>query len=231
MHTVQGLKYNLCPWSLSVGSVAGHWLFSRRRWLNPRDDDDRRALEEGYHRLCSMLSAFQACPLSTFLQVLARTAESWARRASECWANQKIVVIFQRPGGTQSIADHICNLEPAHVSALRDAVTVETAAALDRSPHQQRDWLADSDCDASGSDASSTDMGTTSSAQCAGDCISGPEDAVALQLLEYTRSTAAAVADAQQPGGTAGDMDAVLESLPRWSADADEEEWAWNPSN
>jgi outer membrane biogenesis lipoprotein LolB len=55
----------------------------------------------------------------------------------------------------------------------------------------------------------------------------GSDDAVALQLLEYTRSTAAAVADAQQPEGTAGDMDAVLESLTGLCADADElEEWA-----
>ncbi len=59
----------------------------------------------------------------------------------------------------------------------------------------------------------------------------GPDDAVALQLLEYTRSTAAAVADAQQPEGTAGDMDAVLESLTGLCADADElEEWARSPS-
>jgi hypothetical protein len=173
-----------------------------------------------------MLPAFQACPLSTFLQVLARTAQSWAKRASERWANQKIVVLFPRPGGAQSIADHICNLEPVHVSALRDAVTVETAAALDRSPHQQRDWRLDSDCDASGSDTSSADMGATSSAQCIGNWLSGPEDAVALQLLEYTRSTA------QQPEETAGDMDAVLESLMGRSAAAEElEEWAWNPSN
>jgi hypothetical protein len=284
--------------SKCFGSVAGHWLFSRRRWLNPGDDDDRRALEEGYHRLCSMLPTFKACQLSIFLQVLARTTESWAKRASECWANQKIVVLFPRPGEAQILADRVFDLE-ALVSAPRsreavsedfcssnqgqpppacdvcrrhshsaeacpavqareaavgsaidcgsgdlcDAARVEDEQAFHRTDSEEalhrrprRDWLSsDSDCDDSDSDDRSVDMhgnggrgnAATSSSDWMAVAEAGPDDAVALQLLEYTRSTAAAVADAQQPEGTAGDMDAVLESLPWWSADADElEKWA-----
>jgi hypothetical protein len=91
------------------GSVAGHWLFSRRRWLNPANDDDRQHLEQGYCRLCIMLPPFRTCLLSSFLHVLARTAESWARRASECWSNRKIVVLIPRPDPAESIADRFCN--------------------------------------------------------------------------------------------------------------------------
>ena len=284
---------------MSVGSVAGHWLFSRRRWLNPADDDDRRALEEGYHRLCDMLPAFKACLLSTFLQVLGKTVETWARRASECWANHKIVVFTPRPG--QSTTDHVGSAEAGHESAVRRGVAVpdydaasrstrdqaptggfrddraaaasnrlqaqamggaegsigacgseygdDTAddsdmvgaeEALHRSPHRYLDWLADSDCDDSDTDESSTDMGgdvggeNPSSSSRRRECDrlaaagAGPEDAMAMQLLEYTRSsTAAAEVGAQQLEGTAGDMDAVLESMTGLCAAAEEiEEWA-----
>ncbi len=223
------------PSSLSVGSVAGHWLFSRRRWLNPSDDDDRRALEEGYHRLCVMLPAFKACQLSTFLQVLGRTAESWARRASECWANHKIVVFNPRSRQAQSITSDVsvsvgdCGCDFGDESA---------AEALIHSLHQHRDSPSDSDCDDDSdllSNNSSTYMG--------GDCSRGnaaprsprfdwsavPEDAVALQLLQYTRtrSAASAAADKQESEGTAEDMDLVLEMLAGRSATAEDmEEWA-----
>jgi hypothetical protein len=228
---------------LSVGSVAGHWLFSRRRWLNPSDEDDRRALEEGYRRLCVILPAFKACQLSTFLQVLGRTAESWARRASECWANHKIVVFTPRPIQAQYIASSICYLEAAVIDCGCDFVasddTVGAAVALHRCKHQRPDWLSDSDCDESDID----DIGGSVSgrkASCAsssprGDWVgasdSGPEDAAALQLLGYTWNAAATAADEQAQEGTAGNMDAVLESLTGRSSTAEEmEEWARSQS-
>ena len=249
-----------------------------------------------------MLPAFKACLLSTFLQVLARTAESWARRASENWANHKIVVFTPRQG--QSTTDHICGAEAGHECSLRSGAAVPECDAVSRrsnrgtckaiaqagsdaglrhdrstaaiaflqvqvgedaessasdcgSDHgddtgmgvtvevvkalQHRDWLLD--CDDSDTDDSSTETGgagvgpggQAAHGSQAPDCqwVAGPDDAVALQLLEYTRSeaAAAAVACAREPEGAAGDMDAVLESLAGRGAAAEEmEAWARSQS-
>ncbi len=67
-----------------------------------------------------MLPAFKACLLSAFLQVLARTAESLATRASKCWANHKIVVFTARLSQAQYTTDIICDSECVCSTAFPD---------------------------------------------------------------------------------------------------------------
>jgi hypothetical protein len=96
-------------------------------------------LEEGYRRLCCMLPAFSSCLASTFMQVLARTAGSWARRASECWTNQKVVVLFPRSDEASMVTACIGNLEPAHVPGPSGSIPAEGAACFDDdSGHDRR---------------------------------------------------------------------------------------------
>ena len=63
-----------------IRRVAGNWLFSYRRWRDPRTADDRAELEAGYDDLVALFPAFARCPRDRFLVVVAEICTSWTRR-------------------------------------------------------------------------------------------------------------------------------------------------------
>lgn len=64
----------------SLALTAGNWLFCNRRWLNPADAEDRRALEQAYDTLCVKHPAFTSCTKSEFLQRLHDVCRTWNER-------------------------------------------------------------------------------------------------------------------------------------------------------
>ena len=63
--------------------MAGNWLFSGRRWLDPADQDGITKLRLNYHNLCNLFPAFAAaCPASRFIAAVADVADSWRRHAA-----------------------------------------------------------------------------------------------------------------------------------------------------
>jgi hypothetical protein len=61
-------------------SAAGYWLFARRRWLDPRCQDDLRALNASYDHLCACFPPLAACcARSRFLARVAAAAADWDR--------------------------------------------------------------------------------------------------------------------------------------------------------
>jgi hypothetical protein len=67
----------------SRGSTAGNWLFCNRRWLDPRDADDRSILEQEYTRLCGSFPRFAACTKKRFFEVLTDVCESWTVKTAD----------------------------------------------------------------------------------------------------------------------------------------------------
>ena len=57
--------------------MAGNWLFSGRRWRDPRAADDRAALEAGYDDLVAAFPAFSRCSRDRFLANVADICASW----------------------------------------------------------------------------------------------------------------------------------------------------------
>ena len=63
--------------SSRIRRVAGNWLFSGRRWRDPRAADDRAALEAGYDDLVAAFPAFSRCSRDRFLANVADICASW----------------------------------------------------------------------------------------------------------------------------------------------------------
>jgi hypothetical protein len=63
--------------------VAGNWLFSHRRWLNPEAIDDLLALEVAHRRLAIHFPDFVICDQKTFLDIVGSIARPWAVRSME----------------------------------------------------------------------------------------------------------------------------------------------------
>mmetsp|Transcript_77800 Transcript_77800/g.209679 ORF Transcript_77800/g.209679 Transcript_77800/m.209679 type:complete len:331 (-) Transcript_77800:34-1026(-) len=51
-----------------VARVAGNWLFSNRRWLDPSIPRDRQQLEKAYRFLCLKFNAFTQCTFPHFIK-------------------------------------------------------------------------------------------------------------------------------------------------------------------
>jgi hypothetical protein len=67
--------------SRTAHSTAGNWLFSHRRWRDPRDSEDLEALEREYARLCSSFPRFAtACSKDRFISCIAGICASWIPR-------------------------------------------------------------------------------------------------------------------------------------------------------
>ena len=63
--------------------MAGNWLFSGHRWLDPSDQDSLTKLQREYSTLCSLCPAFAAaCPASRFIAAVADVTESWRPHAA-----------------------------------------------------------------------------------------------------------------------------------------------------
>ena len=69
--------------SSRIRRVAGNWLFSGRRWRDPRAADDRAALEAGYDDLVAAFPAFSRCSRDRFLANIADICASWTRCTGE----------------------------------------------------------------------------------------------------------------------------------------------------
>ena len=52
------------------GRAAGFWLFSRRRWLDPRSPHDLQTLHNNYDALCGSFPAFASVSRQRFLDSL-----------------------------------------------------------------------------------------------------------------------------------------------------------------
>ena len=80
---ISNRKHIRCPNTclpLSQIRNAGNWLFSSRRWLNPRNPQDRDQLKENFDALCDAFPSFAArCEIATFLQTLHEISGAWAR--------------------------------------------------------------------------------------------------------------------------------------------------------
>jgi hypothetical protein len=61
-------------------SIAGNWLFSGRRWLDPEDSEDRIILDLKYENLLLMFPAFGNCPKAHFFRSISAIRTSWSRR-------------------------------------------------------------------------------------------------------------------------------------------------------
>ena len=58
-------------------SVAGHWLFSRRKWLNPCAEEDYSTLVINYSNLCTLFPKFSKCSQETLFNALTDLVQSW----------------------------------------------------------------------------------------------------------------------------------------------------------
>ena len=68
-------------------SVAGSWLFSGRRWLDPSDPEDRTMLDLHYDNLCTLVPQFCRCSRERFLSAISAVIASWSRRCSDAAEN------------------------------------------------------------------------------------------------------------------------------------------------
>jgi hypothetical protein len=59
--------------------MAGNWLFSGRRWRNPRNPQDRAALIAGYDSLVATFPDFARCSRDRFLATISSFWSSWSR--------------------------------------------------------------------------------------------------------------------------------------------------------
>jgi hypothetical protein len=59
--------------------MAGNWLFSSRRWRNPRNPQDRAALIAGYDELVATFPVFSRCSREHFLDTITSFWSSWSR--------------------------------------------------------------------------------------------------------------------------------------------------------
>jgi hypothetical protein len=67
-----------------LGSAAGNWLYSNRRWLSPADPSEKSILETNYDKLCSLHPEFRACSKECFLSHLFEVTSAWSKIMSDC---------------------------------------------------------------------------------------------------------------------------------------------------
>eukprot|EP00291_Cryptomonas_curvata_P011765 CAMPEP_0172187618 /NCGR_PEP_ID=MMETSP1050-20130122/21444_1 /TAXON_ID=233186 /ORGANISM="Cryptomonas curvata, Strain CCAP979/52" /LENGTH=74 /DNA_ID=CAMNT_0012861973 /DNA_START=322 /DNA_END=542 /DNA_ORIENTATION=- len=61
-----------------IDRSAGSLLFDQRRWLDPRADDDRARLLQGYRRLRERFPALMTVHAPAFLEAVVRMRDAWA---------------------------------------------------------------------------------------------------------------------------------------------------------
>ena len=59
--------------------MAGNWLFSGRRWRDPRNEQDRAVLNAGYDALVARFPAFSRCSHDRYLATISDFSSSWSR--------------------------------------------------------------------------------------------------------------------------------------------------------
>jgi hypothetical protein len=75
IHELQNLK--TAHLRRRIRSVAGNWLFSGRRWRNPKSREDRDALIAGYDALVATFPVFSRCSRGHFLKTISGFCSSW----------------------------------------------------------------------------------------------------------------------------------------------------------
>ena len=63
--------------------MAGNWLFSDRRWLDPRVSSEREILEANYDALCTAFPSFRACSKARFIENVGEVCAPWSELIEE----------------------------------------------------------------------------------------------------------------------------------------------------
>ena len=58
---------------------AGYWLFSNRRWLDPRSPQDLQSLQHNYDNLCACFPVFASVTRPRFLECITAICEEWSK--------------------------------------------------------------------------------------------------------------------------------------------------------